>query len=81
MDMRFIAVLLAAGAAFAQTDARPAFEAAFIKANTSGSGGSSSNGTKGQVVMTNMSLRRLIERAYKMCIRDSSNCVTFTFNR
>ena len=66
MNMRFIAVLLAAGAAFAQNDAKPAFEAAFIKANTTGSGSSSSNGTKGQVVMTNLSLRRLIERAYNV---------------
>jgi uncharacterized protein (TIGR03435 family) len=66
MNMRFLAVLLAAGAAFAQNDAKPAFEAAFIKANTTGSGSSSSNGTKGQVVMTNLSLRRLIERAYNV---------------
>jgi uncharacterized protein (TIGR03435 family) len=60
-------VFLAAGAALGQTpDARPAFEAAFIKANTTGSGSSSSNGTKGQVVMVNQSLRRLIERGYNV---------------
>src|ERR1035438_8565227 len=66
MDMRFTVALLCAGAVFAQTAARPAFEAAFIKANTTGSGGSSSNGTKGQIVMTNLSLKRLIERAYNV---------------
>lgn len=66
MNMRFLGVLLAAGAAIAQTAASPAFEAAFIKANTTGSGSSSSNGAKGQVVMTNQSLRRLIERAYNV---------------
>ena len=47
-------------------EAGPAFEAAFIKANTTGSGGSSSNGTKGQLVMVNQSLRRLVERAYNV---------------
>ena len=71
MGMRAISrvtmVLLAVGAAAAQTpDARPAFEAAFIKVNSSGSGGSSSNGTKGQLVMVNQSLRRLVERAYNV---------------
>jgi uncharacterized protein (TIGR03435 family) len=58
---------LTANAAFGQApDASPAFEAAFIKANTTGSGGSSSNGTKGQLVMVNQSLRRLVERAYNV---------------
>jgi uncharacterized protein (TIGR03435 family) len=68
MDMRAIGiVLLAASAALAQTpDARPTFEAAFIKANATGSGNSSANGTRGQVVMTNQSLKRLIERAYNV---------------
>lgn len=68
MDMRAIGIVfLAAGAGLAQTpDARPTFEAAFLKANTTGSGSSSSNGTKGQVVMTNLSLKRLIERAYNV---------------
>lgn len=45
-------------------DTRQAFEAASVKVNTSGSGNSSTNGTPGQVVMTNQSLHRLIERAY-----------------
>ncbi len=54
-------------AVLAQTpEAGPSFEAAFIKANTTGSGSTSSNGTKGQVVMVNQSLRRLIERAYNV---------------
>jgi uncharacterized protein (TIGR03435 family) len=71
MDMRLISgmtiAMFAAGAVSAQTaDARPAFEAAFIRANTTGSGSSSSNGTKGQIVMVNQSLRRLVERAYNV---------------
>lgn len=66
MDMRAM-VFLVAGAALAQTpDARPAFEAAFVKINTSGSNGSSSNGTTGQIVMVNQSLKRLVERAYNV---------------
>lgn len=69
MGMRFVtagglAALLAAGA-FAQTpEARPAFEAASVKPNTTGSGSTSSNSTRGQIVMVNQSLKRLIERAY-----------------
>jgi uncharacterized protein (TIGR03435 family) len=60
-----MAVLLAAGAGFAQTaDTRPAYEAASVKVNNSGSGNSSSNGSKGQVMMSNQTLKRLIERAY-----------------
>ncbi|MGO9259955.1 MAG: TIGR03435 family protein [Bryobacteraceae bacterium] len=59
--------LLAAGAVFAQPQAaHPAYEAAFVKLNTSGSGSSSSNGSKGQIVMTNLTLKRLIERAYNV---------------
>lgn len=64
--MRNIAIaLFAASLAYAQTEtARPAFEAASIKPNNSASGSSSSHGSKGQVLMTNVSLKRLIERAY-----------------
>ena len=58
-------VFLAVGAAFAQaSDVRPAYEAASIKVNTSASNSSSSHGSPGQVVMTNLTLQRLIERAY-----------------
>jgi uncharacterized protein (TIGR03435 family) len=58
-------VLLAAGGIFAQPrDARPAYEAASVKLNTSASGASSSRGSKGQIVFTNQTLKRLIERAY-----------------
>lgn len=64
--MRSICLLLSAGVLFAQPDARPTFEAAFIKANTTGSGSSSTNGTKGQIVMVNQSLKRIIERAYNV---------------
>jgi uncharacterized protein (TIGR03435 family) len=69
MDMRamFGMMFLAAFAASAQTaDTRPSYEAAFLKANTTASNGSSSNGSKGQVVMVNQSLRRLVERAYNV---------------
>lgn len=60
-------VLLAAGAVFTQAqNARPAYEAASIKLNTSGGGGSTSNGSKGQVLMVNQTLKRLIERAYSV---------------
>ncbi len=59
--------LLAAGAGIAgPQDARPAYEAASVKANNSESGSSSSNGSKGQIVFTNVSLKRLIERAYNV---------------
>jgi uncharacterized protein (TIGR03435 family) len=59
------AVLCLAAAALAQPrDAHPTFEAASVKLNTSGDGSSSSHGTKGQIVMNNMTLKRLIERAY-----------------
>ena len=60
-------VFVAGGAVFAQTaDTRPAFEAAFIKPNTTGSNGSRTNGSTGQIVMVNQTLKRLIERAYNV---------------
>ena len=62
-----IIALFAAGAALAQPrDARPAYEVASVKLNASGSGNSSSDGSKGQLVMTNQTLKRLIERAYSV---------------
>lgn len=63
---RFATILAAfAGAAFAQTEpaARPAYEAVVIKPNTSGSRGHSSDGSKSQIIMTNMPLRLLVQRA------------------
>jgi uncharacterized protein (TIGR03435 family) len=58
-------ILFAACAVLAQPhDAHPAYEVASVKLNTSGSGNSSSNGSKGQIVFTNQTLKRLIERAY-----------------
>jgi uncharacterized protein (TIGR03435 family) len=60
-------VFLAAGAVLAQpTDTRPAYEAASVKPNTSGSRSASSDGSKGQVLMSNQTLKRLIERAYNV---------------
>jgi len=66
--MRNIAFfLLAATLAHSQTPtARPAFEAASIKPNNSASRSSHSNGSKGQVLMVNQSLKGLIERAYSV---------------
>jgi uncharacterized protein (TIGR03435 family) len=59
--------LLAAATVLAQPqDARPAYEVASIKPDTSDSGSTSSRGSKGQVVITNLSLKRLIERAYSV---------------
>jgi uncharacterized protein (TIGR03435 family) len=65
MTQTAMLAILAAGAVFAQPqDTRPAYEAASVKPNTSGSGSSSSNGTKGQIVMVNQTMKRLIQRAY-----------------
>ena len=61
---RAFLLLLAAAPAFAQSGQRPAYEAASVKLNTSGSTNTESHGTGGQVVMTNQSLDRLIQRAY-----------------
>jgi uncharacterized protein (TIGR03435 family) len=59
--------ILAAAALFAQLQpARPAYEAAVVKVNTSGSNSTSANGTKSQIVFTNYSLRRLVEWAYNV---------------
>src|SRR5436190_23048686 len=66
MECMMIAVLLT-GMAFApQHAARPTYEVAEIKANTSGENGSSSHGSKSQIIMTNLTLKKLIERAYSM---------------
>ena len=51
---------------FSQSAPSPAFEAASIKLNTSDDGHSSSTGSKGQVVFTNVALRKLIMRAYEI---------------
>ena len=60
-------VLFAVRAALAQPQgARPAFEAASVKPNTSDDNGSSSNGSKGQIVFTNQTLKRVVERAYNL---------------
>lgn len=47
-----------------QPDARPSFVVASVKLDNSGPGHSSSDGSKGQIVITNQSLKRLVERAY-----------------
>jgi uncharacterized protein (TIGR03435 family) len=58
-------LFLAAAAIFAQPQGpRPAYEAASVKINSSASGSSSSHGSKGQIVITNLTLKSLIERAY-----------------
>jgi len=58
------ALVFCAAAALTAQEKRPEYEAASIKPNISGSTSSSTNGTKGQIVFTNQSLKRLIERAY-----------------
>ena len=61
-----IALLAAGAGTAAPQDVRPAYEAASVKPNNSGSGSSSSDGSEGQIVFTNVSLKRLIERAYNV---------------
>jgi uncharacterized protein (TIGR03435 family) len=62
-----VAVLFAAGAVFAPAqDTPPTFEAASVKLNTSGAGGSDTDDYTGRIVMTNMTLERLIETAYNV---------------
>jgi uncharacterized protein (TIGR03435 family) len=59
--------LLAAGAALAQQPApRRAFEVAEVKASLSHDDNTSSHGSKGQVIMNNMPLNQLIQRAYDL---------------
>jgi bla regulator protein BlaR1 len=65
--MRATLIFLAVFTAAAQTPAtKPEFEAASVKSNTTGGNSSSSNGSKGQLVIVNNSLHRLIERAYSV---------------
>lgn len=60
-------LLMAAAAALGQPqDSHPAYEAASIKLNNSASGNSSSNSSRGQVRFTNVALKSLIERAYRV---------------
>jgi uncharacterized protein (TIGR03435 family) len=68
MGMQLITiVILAAAAVSAQTqDSRPTYEAANVTLNTSGGGDSSSHGSGSQVIMTNQTLKRLVERAYSV---------------
>jgi uncharacterized protein (TIGR03435 family) len=55
----------------AQTAPAPlAFEVAAVKPNTSGGGGTSEHSDNGIIVMTNVSLKQLVERAYD--VRDFS---------
>lgn len=67
MDMKhlgmFLAALAASLAAYSQ-NIRPVYEAATIKPNVSGSGGSTTRGSQGQIVFTNVTLKRLVEQAY-----------------
>jgi uncharacterized protein (TIGR03435 family) len=61
-----VLVLLAGGVLTLAQDTRPAFEAASVKLDTAGGGHSGTDGSKGQVVITNLTLHRLIERAYNL---------------
>jgi uncharacterized protein (TIGR03435 family) len=68
MRIRFLVALLAGWAASAQTDPAPAFEAASVKPNRTGSNSSSSQTRPANLTMTNVSLRSMITSAYR--IRD-----------
>jgi uncharacterized protein (TIGR03435 family) len=64
---RGLTLLFATSAALAQSqDARPTYEVASIKPNTSGDGHSVTNGDKGRIVFINQTLKRLLERAYNV---------------
>jgi uncharacterized protein (TIGR03435 family) len=54
-------LMLTAGALAAQS-----YEAASVKLNTSGSGSTDTDGTRGQIMIRNMTLHRLIELAYSV---------------
>lgn len=54
----------ASGALIWAQDTRPAFEVASIKLDNSGSGHSGTDGSPGQIMFTNLTMERLIERAY-----------------
>jgi uncharacterized protein (TIGR03435 family) len=56
---------LAACLSFAQSTApAPAYEVASVKLNASGDRGSRTNGTKGELMVTNATLKNLIQNAY-----------------
>jgi uncharacterized protein (TIGR03435 family) len=61
---RAVLFLCAACCIFSRSAPPLAFEAASVKPNTTGSDHSSTNGSAGQIVFTNVSLGRLIQRAY-----------------
>jgi uncharacterized protein (TIGR03435 family) len=62
-----VSILLCGSCCISGQSAAPlAFEVASVKANTSGSGSSSSHGSKGQTMFTNVALSQLIERAYSV---------------
>ncbi len=58
--------VIAVCAAFAQNDPPPAFEAASVKPNHSGSGSSSTHSRPANIVMQNVSLLRIITSAYRI---------------
>jgi uncharacterized protein (TIGR03435 family) len=64
-----VVVLICAGFSYAQTPP-PAFEVASVKPNQTMERGTSSNHTKGLLTIKNMSLKKLIQRAYN--VRDFS---------
>lgn len=62
--MQLLATTFVLALAFAQTDMRPAYEVASVKLNTTGSNHTGTDGSPGQIVMTNQSIARLVQRAY-----------------
>jgi len=59
-----VALSASASISAAPQDPRPAYEVASVKLNNSGGGHSGTDGSKGQIMFTNLTLERLIERAY-----------------
>ena len=64
--MRFPLFMALAFCAYSQDAPLPAFDAAFVKANTSGSNSSHSNTRPANVQMTNVTLRSIITMAYRL---------------
>jgi uncharacterized protein (TIGR03435 family) len=62
--MRLARWIVIATLAVSSVSAQSVYEAASVKLNNSGGTSSSSHGSKGQIVFTNVNLKRLLERAY-----------------
>jgi uncharacterized protein (TIGR03435 family) len=67
MRLSWVIALFSAGAAFAQPSTTTlAYEAASVKLDTSGRGSTDIDGTRGQIMIKNITLHRLVELAYSV---------------